>query len=165
MRISDCEDVLSRVEPLAEGEPADEAVRAHLRACARCAAALARARQVGEALEALPTLSASAAFTTDVVRLTRSLRWQSEQRFDRWFNAATVAALIVIALGVWGLMNVTGLTAVTVGTADFVGRSLPVLYDQVKPQISRYGLAGMLVAGGLAIWWLLERNARPQRTA
>ena len=163
---SSCQRVLDLVEALAEGDAPDPQVSTHLRECIRCAAALARARQIQHALEALPVPPPPPAFTSRVVGRTRALRWQSEQRFDWWFNAATVAALAIIALGIWGLLNVTGLAAVTIGTADFVGRSVPLLYEQVKPQISAYGLAAILVAGGLAVWWWLERTGGgTQRTA
>jgi anti-sigma factor RsiW len=163
--VTSCENVLDVVERLAEGEAPDRDVSAHLQECRRCAAALALARQIHHALETQPVASPSPGLTSAVVGRTRSLRWQSEQRFDWWFNAATAASLAIIALGIWGLMNVTGLAAVTVGTADFVGRSVPALYEQVKPEISLYLSAAMLVAGGLAIWWWLERGGRPPRTA
>jgi anti-sigma factor RsiW len=160
-----CKELLDVVEAVAEGQAPDAGIAAHLQTCSRCAAALARARQIHQALETLPTPSAPPAFTAAVVGRTRSLQWQSEQRFDWWFNAATAAALLIVALGIWGLLNVTGLAAVTAGTVDFVRRSVPVVYEQVKPEISVYGLAAMLVAGSLAIWWWLERTGRPQRTA
>ncbi len=161
--MSDCQDVFDVLEALAEGQSADDAVSAHLRECSRCAVALARARQIDRALESLPVASPPVAFTTTVIGRTRSLQWQSEQRFDWWFNAATVAAMVVIALGIWGLVNATGLMKVTVDTADFVGRSVPAIYEQVKPQLSTYGLAAMLVTAGLAVWWWLERGDRPRQ--
>lgn len=160
-----CEDVQELVEILAEGEAPEPHVLAHLQACRRCSASLALARQIHHALDALPVAAPPPAFTSAVVGRARSLRWQSEQRFDWWFNTVTVVSLGIIALGIWGLMNVTGLAAVTVGTADFVGRTLPVLYERVKPQLPLYVPAATLVAGGLAIWWWLERAGRPPRTA
>lgn len=160
-----CEDVQAVLESLAEGEAPGSEVSCHLQACSPCAASLARARQLHDALRTLAVPSPRLDFTAAVVGRTRSLRWQSEQRFDWWFNAIMAASLGSIALGIWGLMNVTGLAAVAVGTVNFLGHSVPALYQQVKPELSLYGTATALVAGGLLIWWWLERSDRPQRIA
>ncbi len=161
--MSGCERVLDVLEGLAEGGAADEEVSAHVRGCSRCAAALARARQIHRALQALPGPTPPPDFTATVIKRTRSLRWRSEERFDSWFNAVIVACLALVALGVWGLFDVTGLAAVTAGTADFIGRSVPELYAQVKPELPLYLTATGLVAGSLGVWWWLERAGRSQR--
>ncbi len=158
-----CEDVLELAETLAEGEVPGPEVSRHLQVCSRCTAAMTRARRIHDALRTLAVPSPAQDFTSTVVGRTRSLRWQSEQRFDWWFNAAMAAGLAIIALGIWGLMHVTGLAAVTTGTVDFVGRSVPELFEQVKPRLALYGTAAGFVVGSLAIWWWLERGGRPQR--
>ena len=117
-----CEDVQDLIDAVAEGpEATPPEMAAHLQACASCSASLSRARQIDRLLSATQALVPPDRFTADVVRRTRTVRWRSEQRFDRWFNAVLVTSFLVIAAGVWGLMNVTGLASVTVGTADFVG--------------------------------------------
>ena len=160
-----CEDVQGELETLGDGATPEPAVSAHLAACRRCSASFALARQIHLALEAQPTASPPPGFVSAVIGRTHSLSWQSEQRFDWWFNAVMAASVAIILLGIWGLMNVTGLAAVTVGTADFVGRSVPALYEQIKPQLRLYLTAATLVAGGLVVWWWLERGGRPQRAA
>lgn len=160
-----CEDVQEQLETLADDVSPGAAVSAHLQACRRCSASFTLARQIHGALQAQPVASPPPTFTSAVVARARSHNWQSEQRFDSWFNTMMVASLAVIVLGIWGLLNVTGLTAVTVGTVDFLGRSVPALYEQVRPQMWLYLRASTFVVGGLAIWWWLERSGRPPRTA
>jgi anti-sigma factor RsiW len=161
-----CEDVQNLIEGLAEGEITPNAdVTAHLQACTRCSTSLSCARQIDHALEALPVASPPPAFTASVVRCTRSVRWESEQRLDWWFNTVMAICLAIIAAGIWGLMHVTGLTAVTLGTADFVGRSLPALYERVKPQLTLYLTAAALVFAALGIWRWLERTGQPRQPA
>jgi predicted anti-sigma-YlaC factor YlaD len=161
-----CEEVQDLVEALAEGDVGPSAeVDAHLRTCVHCSASLSRARQIDRRLQALPVPVPPPTFTAAVVRRTRSIRWESEQRFDWWFNTAMAIALTIIGVGVWGVMHVTGLTAVTVGTADFLGRSLPALYDRVKPELGLYLTASALVIGALGVWWWLERAGEPRQTA
>src|SRR5512146_2496403 len=109
-----CEDVLDRIEALADGDEADAQVSRHVQQCARCSAALARARQIHQALEARPVPLPPPAFTARVITHARSINWRSEQRFDWWFNATMAAGLAIVAMGIWTLLNVTGLTAVTI---------------------------------------------------
>ena len=160
-----CEDVQDLIESLADGElqPTAE-MTAHLQACANCSTALTRARQIDSALPTLPKASPPSAFTQSVLLRTRSIRWQSEQRFDWWFNAVVAASLAVVALGVYGLMNLTGLAAVVLGTAEFVVQSVPSAYRGLQPQLRPYLTAMGLVLGALALWWWVQRASRPRRT-
>ncbi len=157
-----CGDVQELIETFAEGDAPSGEASQHLEACSRCAASLARARQIHQALQAVPVPSPRPEFTPAVIALTHSLRWRSEQRFDWWFNAIMAASAAIIALGIWGLMHVTGLNAVAVGTADFITRSVPDLYQRFRPELSLYGTATALLAGGLLVWWWLERGGRPR---
>lgn len=74
-----CQDVLNRIEALAAGdEAATPEVRAHLEGCLSCAAALATARHIEDALASRPAPPAPARFTTAVVARVHQERWRSE---------------------------------------------------------------------------------------
>ncbi len=154
-----CEEVQTLIEALAEADGAPEpAVAEHLRGCQRCAGSLSLARRIHHALAETPVPEAPVDFTSAVIRGTHSIRWASEQRFDWWFNAAIAAGLALTVAGIWGLVNLTGLTAIFVGTARFVGASVPPLYDRVRPVLPLYLTAIALVGSALAVWWWLERS-------
>ncbi len=160
-----CDEVEDRIEELAAGGQAPAAdVSTHLRDCPRCSASLLRAREIDHALAVLPVPPAPASFTPAVMRRIRPVRWESEQRFDWWFNVVMAASAAAIVFGIWAALNLTGLAAVSANTIDFVRQSVPALYERAKPEISLYGMAAALVFASLAVWWWIERDGRPRRT-
>ncbi len=161
-----CEDVQDLIDALAAGDMTpDVEVTAHLQACTRCSTGLTRARQIDQALRAMPLPQVPDAFTATLLARGRSIRWKSEQRFDWWFNLAMATAFGSIAAGIWALLHLTGLAAVTVGTANFIGRSVPDLFEQAKPEITLYLTATALVAGALGVWWWFERTGNDHQAA
>ncbi len=159
-----CDEVEDRIEGLAAGESPAAEVAEHLRGCDRCSAALQRARQIDHALAALPVPEAPASFTPALMRRVRPIRWESEQRFDWWFNLVMAASAAAIAFGVWAAFNLTGLATISTGFVDSVRESVPALYQRVRPEIPLYGAAAALVLGSLGVWWWLERGGRPRQT-
>ncbi len=154
-----CDEIQTLIEALAETDGTlTPEVAEHLRGCERCAASLALARRIHGALEAMAAPQPPAGFTSAVIRGAHSIRWASEQRFDWWFNAVIAAALVLIGAGAWGLMDLTGIAAILVGTAHFIGASVPPLYDRVRPVVPLYLTATALVISALAVWWWLERG-------
>src|SRR5215212_7843703 len=102
-----CSEVLELIEPIAAGDLLpDGRVRDHLESCPRCAGALASARRVEALLKGMEFPTPPAAFVQAVLQRIRRDRWQSEQNVDRLFNVAIVAAIVLIAAGVFAMLNV-----------------------------------------------------------
>src|SRR5687768_12105798 len=103
-----CKDVEEGIEAVAAGDQAaDRAFVAHVETCVRCAAALAGARRIEEALAARPIPVAPPRFAAAVASRIRRDYWRSEQQVDWMFNVAIAVALIAIAGGTLALVNLT----------------------------------------------------------
>src|SRR5262245_31553209 len=102
-----CRDALHLVEAIAAGDlELDDAVRAHFESCPGCASALAAARRIELALQARSAPTAPPRFTSSVLARIRNDRWRSEQRVDRIFNLAIVAASLFVIAGLAAMTNV-----------------------------------------------------------
>ena len=96
-----CHDVDDRIEAIVSGEEPSEAVRAHVEECVRCAAALAMARRIDQAILARPVSRAPAEFTMAVVRRIRGDRWRAEQQVDRLFNDVMAGGVVACSSRSW----------------------------------------------------------------
>ncbi len=153
-----CEEFDAIVEPVAAGEmEPSPAAAEHLAGCLRCASAVALARRIDSALAAAETPAAPPRFTAAVTTRLRRERWRSEQRVDRVFNLAMVAAAVLVATGVGMLFNLTGLTAVGRDTSQLLSEGLRVAARQVTAQLPAYiGGTGLLLTA-VGAWWWAER--------
>jgi anti-sigma factor RsiW len=163
MTATACRDVLDRIEPIAAGDLApDDGVRAHLESCTRCAAALASARRVEQALLTLAVPSPPVRFTPTVLARVRRERWRSEQNLDRLFNVAVAFALLLIAGGMYALLNVSGVVSggrlVWTVLASFSSEAI----DHVAPALATYVAAAGLLASALGMWWWADRSLNLQ---
>jgi anti-sigma factor RsiW len=154
-----CRDALHLVEAIAAGDlEVDDAVRAHFESCPACASALAAARRIELALQARAALAAPPRFTSSVLARIRNDRWRSEQRVDRIFNVAIVAASLLVIAGLAALTNVGALLSVGGwiwgGMAQLSGQ----LVQQAAPTLMSYVAAGFLLMSTLAMWWWAERR-------
>jgi anti-sigma factor RsiW len=157
-RMMSCQEVEAQIEALAGGEPASPPVRAHLDACPGCASALDRARRIDRLLQSREVPRAPAGFTAAVIaRLSRE-RWQSEQVLDWGFNIAIASGLLLMIAGGWLLLNLSGLTEVTV---EALGASREVLLSQLRQTLPTYGSALLLVVATLGVWWWADRRVSP----
>ena len=112
-----CKEALELVEPIAAADIAVDAIaRAHFETCPGCAAVLASARRVEMMLAGREVPLAPPGFTPAVMQRLRRQRWRSEQRVDYLFNAAIAVALLLIAGGIFALMNISGVMAAAGGT-------------------------------------------------
>jgi anti-sigma factor RsiW len=152
-----CQDVEDRIEAVAAGDqPADSAFLAHVDTCVRCAAALARARRIEEALAARPMPEAPPRFSAAVASRIRREHWRSEQQVDRMFNVAVAAALIVIVGSALALVNVSAVV-------DGLGAGVSALQALAMEQRTSGGaqapaLSTYLLGGGFWSW--AERSGR-----
>jgi len=152
-----CRDVLDRVEAFAAGdERADESIRAHLETCPRCAAALADAKRIETFLTSWAAPEAPPRFTATVQNRIRRQNWQSEERIDRVFNGAMVAAVLLVIVGVAGMFNVGVVVAVAATLGEFLAFAGAAAVEKAAPSMATYVAAMGLLASALVMWWWTE---------
>jgi anti-sigma factor RsiW len=152
-----CRDVIDQVESFAAGDQQpDEAARAHLETCPRCASALADARRIETFLMSWPAPQAPARFTAAVQHRIRSLRWQSEVQIDRVFNAAMVVSALLVVIGVAGMLNVGSVVALAATLADVLAWASRAALQKALPATASYVAAMGLLASALVMWWWTE---------
>ena len=154
-----CDDVLHLVEAIAaEDLEVADAVRAHFETCPRCAAALAAARSVELLLQSRPVAAPPPRFTATVVSRIRNDRWQVEQRVDRFFNLAIVAAVVVVVGAVAAMINL----GVVIDAASWTWESLTTasrhLADEAVPMLVTYVAAALVLMSALGMWWWADRR-------
>jgi anti-sigma factor RsiW len=155
-----CDQVVELLEPIAAGDLApDEGVQRHLATCAQCAAALAAARRVDQLLRARDVPVPSAQFTGRTFARIRRDRWRREQFFDAGFNVAIAAVLAGVVVGVWMIIDRSGLSAISSDLVDLFSTEVVTVARQMAPSLSLYAGATALIATALAIWWWAERDA------
>jgi anti-sigma factor RsiW len=154
-----CSDVLDLIEPIAAGDLLpDDRVRDHLESCPRCAGALASARRVEALLKGMDVPAAPAAFAQAVLQRIRRDRWQSEQNVDRLFNVAIVAAVVLIAVGVFAMLNVGAVLALTGSAWTVLREGTRDTVRTAAPTVLTYVAAAGLLASALAMWAWAERR-------
>jgi anti-sigma factor RsiW len=159
MNAMTCRDVLDQVEGIAAGDlEAGDSLRAHLESCPRCAAALASARRLEQALSGLEVPAVPARFTSTVIARIRSERWQSDQNLDRLFNLAVAAALLLVVGGLYGLLNLSGVIAGARLAWSILASFGSQSADHLVPALGTYVAAAGLLASALAMWWWADRT-------
>ena len=154
-----CDQVVELLEPIAAGDLApDEGVQRHLATCARCAEALAAARRVDQLLRARDVPAAPPQFTSRTLARIRRDRWRREQFFDAGFNVAIAAVLAGVVVGVWMIIDRSGLSAISSDIVDLFSTEVVTVARQMAPSLSLYAGATALIATALAIWWWAERD-------
>ena len=154
-----CDQVVELLEPIAAGDLApDEGVQRHLATCARCTKALAAARRVDQLLRAREVLAPPAQFTVRTLARIRRDRWRREQFFDAGFNVAIAAVLAGVVVGVWMIIDRSGLSAISSDIVDLFSTEVVTVARQMAPSLSLYAGATALIATALAIWWWAERD-------
>ena len=154
-----CDDVLHLVEAIAaeELEVAD-AVRAHFETCPRCAATLAAARRVELLLQSRPVAAPPPRFPAAVVSRIRNDRWQVEQRVDRFFNLAIVAAVVVVVGAVAAMINLGVVIDAAAGAWASLTMASRQLADEAVPVLSTYVAAAVVLMSALGMWWWADRR-------
>lgn len=152
-----CRDVLDRVEAFAAGDQQlGGAARAHIETCLHCAAALAKARRIETFLTSWAAPEAPPRFTATVQNRIRRLNWQSEERIDRVFNGAMVAAALLVVVGVAGMFNVEMVVAGAATLADVLALAGAAAVEKAAPSMATYVAAMGLLASAVVMWWWTE---------
>ena len=154
-----CHEVLNRLEAVAAGdEAATPEMRTHLEGCVSCAAALATARQIEEALASRPVPEAPARFSAAVAARIRQDRWRSEVHVDRLFNVALVLGILLVVGGVAALFNVGALASGVAGGFALLNHATGEMIVRATPAVRTYVIAIGFLATALLVWWWAERR-------
>jgi anti-sigma factor RsiW len=155
-----CDEALDAVEAIASNDLApDGRVAAHLSTCPNCAAALVSARALEQLLQRRPAPPAPSQFTSRTLARVRRARWRSDQFLDVGFNLAIGAVVLALLIGIWVVVDRSGVTAVSNQAVDFLGGRLMALARRVAPSLPLYLGATGVLASVLGIWWWAERDA------
>jgi anti-sigma factor RsiW len=153
-----CREVTDLIEPIAAGElEPTPAVRAHFESCPSCALMLATARRLEAALAAHQPPPVPDRFVAAVLQRVRRQRWRTERNVDLLFNAAIVAALLIVAAGVVALMDVGGVVSASSGAWRAMSEVSTQMARQMAPAINTYVAAAGLLITMLLMWWWAER--------
>jgi predicted anti-sigma-YlaC factor YlaD len=154
-----CDEALDAVEPIAAGDlNPDGRVAEHLATCPNCAAALDSAKALDTMLRRRPTPKPSPQFTTRTVARVRRAKWRSDQFLDAGFNAAIGAIVLGVVIGLWMLLNRTGLAVVGNDAVDLFASGLVTFARSIAPSVPVYLGATALLVSAIGIWWWAEQG-------
>jgi predicted anti-sigma-YlaC factor YlaD len=154
-----CDETLDAVEAVAAGELTPQGrVADHLATCPNCAAALDSARRLERLLQARTVPRPPPHFTTRTLTRIRRVRWRSEQFLDVGFNVAIAAIVAGVLVGIWMLLNRSGLGAVSGDVVGLFETGVIALARRVAPSVPLYAGASALVLTALGLWWWAERS-------
>jgi hypothetical protein len=154
-----CDEALDAVEAIAADDLAPEGrVAAHLASCVHCAAALESARALERMLQRRAVPAAPAQFTSRTLARVRRARWRSDQFLDVGFNLAIAGVVVAVLVGIWLLLNRSGLTAVSNDAVDMFASVLVSFAKRVTPSLPLYAGATAVLATALGVWWWAERD-------
>ena len=136
----------------------DDSLRAHFETCPRCAGALASARRLEALLKAVEVPPAPERFTSAVLQRIHRDRWRSEQRVDRLFNLAIVAAVLLVVGGIVAMLNVDGVMSMIASAWLVLKEGTRGVMKEAVPTLATYIAAIGLLASALFMWWWAERR-------
>jgi anti-sigma factor RsiW len=152
-----CDELEPLMEAIADGslEPAP-GPRAHLAACAGCAARLERARAVEQWLAVREAPQPPASFTAAVMARVGQEQWRTERVVDLGFNLAVAAGVLVILAGGAGLAWSLGVFTLNVEIEALVRAASMQVEGRVINQLQTMGMAALLLTLALVLWWWAE---------
>jgi anti-sigma factor RsiW len=152
-----CADFRELIEPCAAGELTPTAeMSAHVNSCVRCAAELAVARQIHDALASSEPLRAPRHFTANVLRALPARQREAPDVFEVWLDTPTLTSVAAIVLGLWLLIDTSAMARLTeqVESISSTLRNITLLRGQV---FTGYAVAASIVATFVA-WALVEEG-------
>jgi hypothetical protein len=152
-----CDDLEPLIEAIADGShvPAAEDA-AHVASCARCGAAVERARSIENFLAMREVASPSASFTATVMTHVGREKWQTERVIDLGFNLAMAAGVAVILAGAAGLAWSLGFLTITIDTDTIVQLLNREAAGRVLSQVQTIAMSAVLLTMALVLWWWAE---------
>ena len=155
-----CDEALDAIEAIAADElMPDGRVAMHLASCPNCAAALVSARALEQMLKRRVVPATPSQFTSRTMARVRRARWRNDQFLDVGFNVAIGLVLLVVLVGVWLLLNRSGLAVVSNDAVNLFGTGLVTFARRVAPSLPLYAGAAAVLATALGIWWWAERDS------
>ena len=155
-----CDEALDAIEAIAADElMPDGRVAAHLASCPNCAAALVSARALEQMLKRRVVPATPSQFTSRTMARVRRARWRNDQFLDVGFNVAVGLVVFTVVVGVWMLLNRSGLAVVSNDAVNLLGTGLVTSFRRVTPSLPLYAGATAVLATALGIWWWAERDA------
>lgn len=136
----------------------DREAAAHVDACPRCQARLARARALHAALEARSQPVPPAHLTMDVMACIRRERWRAEQWLDTGFNVAVVAGVLLVVLGLAGLLWTSGVAAIGGDLVSLAASGTGVLIDRVARDAQTVIVTVVFLTAAAGVWWWTESD-------
>ncbi|MFI5179425.1 MAG: hypothetical protein ACHQO8_12720 [Vicinamibacterales bacterium] len=151
-----CDEFEAIVDDIAAGETAlpAEAVR-HLAGCSRCRMTLEVACGVERWLHEPPP-PAPPPFTASVLRRVQRDRWRVEQLVDRLFNGVLGLGAVLVAIGIWLIINSSRTTAFFQGVVETAERGNFVV--TATPHMWAYVGSTLLVITAATMWWWMDRE-------
>jgi anti-sigma factor RsiW len=155
-----CDEALDAIEAIAAGDMVpDGRVASHLGSCPNCASALAHARTLEKLLQRRTAPRAPAQFTARTLTRVRRARWRNEQFVDTAFNAAIGLVVLSIVVGIWMLLERTGIVSIGHEAIGLMRGGLLLIAQRVGPTLPLYVGAAALLGVALVVWWWAERAA------
>ncbi len=149
-----CARLADAIDAIAAGEVTpDPAEAAHLLGCASCRSALEQARQLEQLLRARTPPVPPPGFTSRTMQAVRKAGWRREQIVDWVFNAALIAAALLVAVGLWAAVQHSGLSSLSRDAFGIFTGGATTFAQKVTPTLPLYaGATGLLVVA-LGLWW------------
>ena len=152
-----CEDLEPLIEAIADGSlQPDAETAAHVATCARCPAALERARAIESLLAVREMAVPPPAFTAAVMARVGQERWRAERVIDLGFNLAMAAGILVILAGGAGLAWSLGFLSITIDLDALLAMLDTQVANRVLSQVQTIAMAGVLLTMALVLWWWAE---------
>jgi predicted anti-sigma-YlaC factor YlaD len=155
-----CAALHDAIEPLAAGDTATPAQRAHLDSCDSCRAQLALAVRLDRVLTEWPVPAPAPAFTRRVTEAARREAWRQEQVVDWGFNLAIAAGLIAVVTGLATLAWLLGSAAGPGASATLLAEAMASLLVRVRAQATVMATGTLLLTTTLGAWLWAEGRMR-----
>ena len=154
-----CDEMLEEIEAIAAGDLTPDArMAAHLASCRNCRATLDRAREVERLMRQRPAPQAPPHFTSRTLARIRRDKWRRDQLLDAGFNAAVAGLVLAVVVGVWLIINRSGIVTVSNDAFGLIQTYTVAFVRRIAPALPRYAAATVLLAAAVGIWWWAERD-------
>jgi len=155
-----CDEVAEVIDALAAGEVTPSAdMSAHLSSCAACGESLQTARAIDGLLRSRSVPAPPAQFTSRVVNRIHRATWRREQIVDGIFNAAMIAAAMIVVSGVGIALGRSGVSLLSRDAVQMFDAGLRAAAQKVAPSLPLYAGAAGLIAVALGLWWWASDSA------